>query len=214
MELIEEIISSRRVGYRRVDPNRGSWEDMGIDTALEQPSLIYRFKKTIKFIQKTVGIESLKESKILDTGEYNPLSEWLKRSYGIAVTNTPPDMDFDNLQQDTEVLGEFDYIFAFEILEHLMNPLAFVEFLHKNLKKNGTVFLSTPFARPRFLWSRYHFTEYFPDKVEFMANKAGFEVVRYERRNVYPGSGAIYGIRPFFRAFWFERIMLFEFRKQ
>ena len=94
-----------------------------------------------------------------------------------------------------------------------MNPLAFLESIVSCLKDNGRVFLSTPYSRPRFLWSKYHITEYYPDKVEVMAIKAGLAVKRYKRVNVFPIHLAITGIRPFFRALRYERIMFFEFSK-
>lgn len=188
---------------------------MGIEKALRQPSLLLRFKRTMQFINQTVDVAALKKARILDMGEYNPFSEWLKREFGILVTNTPPDLDFDYVYREhPSANGPFDFVFAFEIIEHLMNPLAFMEYIHANLKNGGRVFLSTPFARPRFLWSRYHVTEYFPDKIEFMVNKAGFTVKRYRRKKVYTYRSMFKGIRPIFRALWFERIMFFELVKK
>lgn len=213
MELLEEILSSRRVGYRRTDPNRGGWEDMGIETALQQPSLLLRYKKTMQFILQSTEIDDLRKAEILDTGEFNPLSQWLKNEYNILVNNTDPDLDFDYVFNEKNASAHYDFIFAFEILEHLMNPLAFVEYLSRSLKPDGKIFLTTPFSRPRFLWSKYHFTEYFPDKIEILANKAGLHVLRYATKNVYPIRAAFSGIRPIFRAIRFERIMLFEMEK-
>ena len=110
-------------------------------------------------------------------------------------------------------IGKFAFVFAFEILEHLMNPLSFLEFLKSCLTDNGRIFLSTPFLRPRFLWSKYHITEYFPDKIEAIATKAGLRVKRYKRKKAHAYRTAIQGIRPMFRALWFERIILFELEK-
>ena len=120
-------------------------------------------------------------------------------------------MDFDYCHRHNPEQF-YDYVFAFEILEHIMNPLGFLEFVRHSLKDQGRVFLSTPFIRPRFLWSKYHITEYYPDKVEELAAKAGLTVVRYKRVNVYPFKSGLLGIRPLFRL-WFERIMLFEMVK-
>lgn len=213
LELLEEIIASKKVGYRTVDPNRGGWEDMGIEKALQQRSLLLRFKTTLNFISESVELGTLRGSQILDAGEYNPFSKWLQDKYNISVQNTPPDLDFDYLHLNENDLGKFDFVFSFETLEHLMNPLIFLVFLNNSLKDNGKVFLSTPFSRPRFLWSKYHITEYFPDKIEILANKAGFRVLRYKVKKVYDYRSALMGIRPIFRALWFERIMFFEFEK-
>ncbi len=211
MELLDEIIASRNVGKRRVDPNRGTWEDMGVDVALKQPSLLRRYEKTFQFVTESIPIETLRRSAILDSGEPNALTKWLERNYQITVTNTRSDLDFDYCYRQN---GEqkFDYVFAFEILEHLMNPLAFLEFVAASVKPEGKVFLSTPFIRPRFLWSKYHITEYFPDKVEEMVEKAGLSILRYRRARVYSLKSGFLGIRPVFRL-WYERIMFFEMVK-
>lgn len=209
----EEIIASRKVGYRRIDPSRGDWEDLGMEKYLSRKTLLLRFKATIDFVSQSVGIKELQNAKILDTGEYNPMSKWLKDSYNISVENTPPDMDFDYSYRFGKE-DAFDYIFAFEIIEHLMNPLMFLEYLHGCLSKNGKLFLSTPFSRPRILWSKYHLTEYFPDKIEIIANKAGFRVTRYKVKKIYDYRYALTGIRPILRAIWFERNMFFEFVKK
>jgi hypothetical protein len=140
MELLEEIKSSRRVGYRIVDSDRGDWEDMGIEKALQQASLLVRFKTTLAFVTQSLELESLKKSRILDAGEHNPFAEWLKREHGILVHNTPPRMDFDYAYRNEQNIGKFDFVFAFEILEHLMNPLSFLEFLKSCLTDNGRIF--------------------------------------------------------------------------
>lgn len=212
MELLDEIIASRNVGKRRVDPNRGGWEDMGVDVALRQPSLLRRYEKTMGFLTQSVSVEKLRDSSILDCGEPNPLTKWLEKNFQIVVENTPPDLDFDYCFKTASGRKQYDYVFAFEILEHLMNPLIFLEFIASSVKPTGRVFLSTPFIRPRFLWSKYHITEYFPDKIEEMAEKAGLSVKRYQRANVYPLGSGLMGIRPLFRL-WYERIMLFELAK-
>ena len=214
MEIIDELLSSRRVGYRNSISNRGDWEDKGIDNALQQPSLLVRFRKTLRFVNSSVDTSTLKRSTILDAGEYNPLSKWLRELHGITVQNTPPDLDFDHWHKSRTVLGQFDYIFAFEIIEHLMNPLAFLELLKSCMKENARIFLSTPFDRPRILWSKYHVTEYFPDKIELMARKAGLCVKRYSCVHAYSWKSAFLGVRPFLRWIWFERIMLFELAKE
>lgn len=213
MSFWEEIIASRRVGYRTIDPSRGDWEDLGMEKYLARKSLLLRFKATLEFVTQSIGIEELQNAKILDTGEYNPMSKWLKDNYNITVENTQSDLDFDYSDRLGEI-GTFDYIFAFEIIEHLMNPLLFLEFLWKCLSENGKLFLSTPFSRPRILWSKYHLTEYYPDKIETIANKAGFFVARYKVKKIYDYRYAFTGIRPILRAFWFERNMFFELAKK
>ena len=210
---IEEIRASRKVGYRTVDPSHSGWKETGIDKALKEKAYLNRYHFTIEFVTETVGLDKLRKSEILDAGEYNPFSKWLYEEFGILIQNTSPDLDFDYCFRDESYVNKFHFVFAFDIIEHLMNPLMFLEFLAKCLTDTGRVFLSTPFSRPRFLWSKYHVTEYFPDKIELLAHKAGLRINRYKLKKMSGLSDALSGIRPFFRALWFERIMFFEMVK-
>ncbi|MCX6824259.1 MAG: methyltransferase domain-containing protein [candidate division SR1 bacterium] len=61
-----------------------------------------------------------------------------------------------NLNEDFDDLGEYDIIFAVEIIEHLENQFHFIRNTNKCLKKGGILFLSTPnteapFSRLSFL---------------------------------------------------------------
>jgi hypothetical protein len=213
MELIEEIRASRTVGYRTVDSSDSGWKELGIDKALKEKAYLSRYNFTMEFITESVELDDLRKSEVLDAGEYNPFSKWVYEEFGILVKNTSPNLDFDYCFSDQSYVRQFNFVFAFDIIEHLMNPLMFLEFLARSLSDTGKVFLTTPFARPRFLWSKYHVTEYFPDKIELLARKAGLRINRYKLKKVYALHNAFSGIRPFFRAVWFERIMFFEMVK-
>lgn len=66
-------------------------------------------------------------------------------------------MGFDDFFRKTD-LPKFDYIFFFEVIEHVDNPLEFIQQAKHLLKPGGNIILSTP-SRERALvnWSRWDF---------------------------------------------------------
>ncbi|MFA5396044.1 MAG: class I SAM-dependent methyltransferase [Methanogenium sp.] len=50
-----------------------------------------------------------------------------------------------DVMQSSEMFTDVEYIVCFETIEHLDEPLLFVEEMYKTLKKGGILFLSTPY---------------------------------------------------------------------
>lgn len=91
-------------------------------------------------------------------------------------------MPFDVFFSKTD-LPQFDYIVFFEVIEHIDNPLEFIQNVKKLLKPEGRVFLSTP-SRERMLvdWNSWdfpphHLTRWNKQAIENIFSKAGFKVV-------------------------------------
>ena len=47
-------------------------------------------------------------------------------------------------QKTAKILKKFDIITAFDVIEHVLDPLNFLRKLKKKLKKNGIIFVYTP----------------------------------------------------------------------
>lgn len=152
-----------------------------------------RFSKTIQFIS---GSE-LSFKTILDIGTPNPLSDKI-RALGYEVHNTGGE-DLDLLPATVES-HVTDAATAFEILEHLVNPLGVLQSL-----KSEVLFASVPlslwFARAyrnrSDPWDQ-HFHEFEDWQFDWLLEKAGWKVVRREKWTspVYQ-----FGIRPLLRLF-------------
>jgi len=141
-----------------------------------------RYDHTRRFISELYG-------DVLDCGERSLLTGIIEEKFKIKIKNTPGDLDILPIE------GFYDFILAFEIIEHLMNPLWFLMQIKKALKPNGKFYLSTPVNKPKFLWRRDHFHEFDEYRLNILLEKAGFEVVRKERKRFY----FITGIRPIIR---------------
>lgn len=155
-------------------------------------SLERRYRLTLSFMQKSVK----PPLKILDLGEKNPFS-MIMESEGYTVVNT----DFD-LDRNPDPLENFsaDCSTAFEIFEHLLNPLTVLRKLPVN-----HLFASVPlnlwFARAyrnkTDPWDR-HFHEFEDWQFDWLLDHAGWEIIRKEK---WTAPVRKVGIRPVLRLF-------------
>lgn len=108
----------------------------------------------------------------------------------------------------------FKTVFCFEVLEHLCNPLLFLERLKEFIYQDADIFISFPSGRPQFLWTGGHFHEYGKERAEELFRLAGYKVIRTERTPIIWKRPLEYfkGIRPFLRLFWPLRCRLYHLR--
>ncbi|MEX0995347.1 MAG: hypothetical protein WD599_07435 [Balneolaceae bacterium] len=151
-----------------------------------------RYRLTIDFIEKSVQ----PPGDILDLGSPNPLSERMADK-GFNVVNT----DFD-LDREPERLHRYqaDIATAFEILEHLLNPLGVLENL-----PGERIFASVPidlwfasaYRNKEDPWDR-HFHEFEEWQFDWLLDHAGWTIIRRAR---WTNPVKKIGIRPFLRIF-------------
>ena len=157
-----------------------------------------RWRKTLAFLNKDKTVDSA-----LDIGDRTPFTEKLELFFDCPFDNTKIDLDKEHLT------GEYDIITAFEIIEHLFNPLHFLIEIRSVLKDVGTVYLSTPKGKPYFLWSDDHFHEMGYDRLNSLIDRAGFRIIRKDEIRIQPIPFYFTGIRPLLRLF-FEKHLLLE----
>ena len=91
--------------------------------------------------------------------------------------------------------------FAFEIIEHLLNPLTFMIYLKNNVSRKGFVYLSTPINRPNWIRNKdRHFHEFNYNELMHLIDEAGFKVV--DEKIINPSVKWWTGFRPFLRKFF------------
>lgn len=101
-----------------------------------------------------------------------------------------PDSDFHN--GDIEILGnneQFDAIFAFELIEHVLSPKLFLKNVKKHLKQDGFLIISTPNYEcgkktgveqwSGFATSFEHLYFFTPTILSHYAQKQGLSVVKW-----------------------------------
>ncbi len=151
-----------------------------------------RYRLTLEFMRKSVQ----PPAKILDLGTSNPFSEILQNE-GFKVSNT----DFD-LDREPEKLSAYqaDIITAFEIFEHLLNPLSVLENLQaKQLFASVPLDLwfASAYLNENDPWDR-HFHEFEDWQFDWLLDHAGWTITRREK---WTNPVKKIGIRPILRLF-------------
>tara|TARA_B110000014_G_scaffold261522_1_gene253410 strand:- start:12947 stop:13495 length:549 start_codon:yes stop_codon:yes gene_type:complete len=159
-----------------------------------------RWEKTLNFLHINHDIKNG-----LDIGDRTNFTEKLENFYKCSFNNTDIDLDTEKLS------GDYDVVTAFEIIEHLFNPLHFLLQIKNILKKDGTLYLSTPKGKPYFLWSKEHFHEMEYSRLFSLINRAGFKVVRKQEIRIQPLYFYFTGFRPILR-FFFEKHIILELK--
>jgi len=161
------------------------------------------FNRAIETIQYLKN-EPFGGRSIVDIGEDNPLKGMIEA--GLSVKIDSFNADFDNMFRCGK---KYDVILCFEVLEHLFNPLSFLEQLKCMLNKNGVIYLSTPYQYPQCLKAVHHFHEIPTDRLMWLFDAAGLTVVEMKKITI---AGNWYnhltGIRPMLR--YFQKTRLFK----
>lgn len=140
-----------------------------------------RYQLTINKLPRDLKGEAL------DLGVVNPFTPILKKAQPqLVITNTNAELDFDINKLPFEDKS-FDFIFSFEVLEHLMNPLWSLLECRRVLKDSGRIFLTTPKGVfPSAMWLDTHFHEIDAKRIRIIAERAGLRVNQLDRFNKSP----------------------------
>ena len=161
-------------------------------------------KHRLKIYRKFIGRNHL-ECYSLDIGQSN----YIGRCLGVQDNTLPTNYNYDIGVKGTNYLA----ITCFEVINHVMNPLQFMEQIHSLLREGGICYLSAPK-----LWlvpwhhCKYNFVNYKPSKLKVLFEYAGFKAVRCETHNPWPWWFMFCGFRPFFRTL-LNRIQVWELRR-
>jgi len=140
-----------------------------------------RFKSTSKMV-KRYGLFHPS----LDAGGPNPFAE------SICVERC---LDKDcNLNEFWSVPGKFYTITSFEVIEHLQNPLLYLDCIHSHLYVGGKLLLTTPVK-----WmfkGKYHFHEFTKEELLFCLIEAGFDEEQILITRIQAYTLKHFGIRP------------------
>lgn len=131
--------------------------------------------------------------KYADVGPANAKTGLIKKLTGIKIDQVYC-YDFN---RDCMV-GMYDVVFCFEILEHLQNQLHFMEQLRNLLAPYGKIFLTTP-HQPKWMQSKYHYHEISPDKLKkWLIDEVDLKLIRWKKLRA-PYRLHNFGIRPLLR---------------
>ena len=166
----------------------------GSASAVVTPSLQRRFDLTLQFVQSSLP----PPARLLDLGVENTLGTQFASS-GYAVDYSG-EVDLD---ESPEVAARpADAVTAFEILEHLVNPLGVLREIQAP-RLFATVplrlWFSTAYRNASDPWDR-HYHEFEAWQFDWLLEKGGWEIVRREAWTS-PPDGLGLGFRPLLRRF-------------
>jgi SAM-dependent methyltransferase len=167
---------------------------------------VIRWQKTMRFVEGSQpAIAELSSG--LDLGDRTPLCDDLERHFCCHFASTGCDLDIDSLS------GSYDVVTAFEVLEHLFNPLhALLEVRKVLAGPHARLFVSVPAAKPALLKSPDHFHEMSPSELDSLFGRAGFRSIRSDIFRIRRWPFYLTGFKPFLRAFY-EKVLIHELRQ-
>ncbi len=162
-----------------------------------------RWRKTMEFIG-TSPMKGRPVGRGLDLGDKTPLTGSLEEFFSCPFDNTSNDLDTGTLE------GRYGVVTAFEVFEHLFNPLhALLQVRNVLDGKDARLFLSMPLRKPGFLASPGHFHEMSRREAGMLFRRAGFAVVKSGEFRIRRPMFYLTGFKPLMRAFY-EKVQIYE----
>lgn len=163
----------------------------------EEVFYYYRFfQGWIRFLDKFLPLKNGSGKKVLEIGcGIGAFAKILdERGFNVTATDISsyiikkakknlPYIDFQilDIEKVAKNRDEFDYIFAFEVLEHLKNPEQAIDNTYKMLKKGGILIFSTPYPTKESLADPFHINVNLPAFWLSLGKKSCFKnvIVKY-----------------------------------
>jgi hypothetical protein len=148
-----------------------------------------RFEKTLSFVMKHFKTDEI----ILDLGETNELSDFIRQKGGYKMVNTTG----EDLDVDYSVVNKYCWITAFEIFEHMFAPFNLLN------SAKGRLIASVPLR----LWfaAEYwnyndrhdcHYHEFSVRQFNHLLERTGWKLIDHE---IWKSYDKPWGIRPLLR---------------
>lgn len=157
-----------------------------------------RLKQTVEFVRLHID----HATNILCIGDESVFDKTVADGLDISsikLSNTCGDLDSRDWTYRMGSGISYRFVFCFEVLEHLLNPLLFLKELSDFISHDAIVFISVPNHLLRRHWRTLHYHEIDPVRFEYLCEQAGYEIVDHVCHKYYPILRDITGIRPFIR---------------
>lgn len=155
----------------------------------------YWFLGQLAFFEKFFSVSFKKAKRVLEVGCAigGIASIFQKRNseaYAVdisryAIKNAKklsPDVNFYvcDIQKGIPIKKKFDFVFAFEVLEHLKNPSAGLKNIKKIISDNGLLIVTTPYPFKKYIDINTHVSVFKPEEWVILMKKAGFNKVKFQ----------------------------------
>ena len=164
----------------------------------------------IKFLDKFLPLKNGKSKKVLEMGcGIGAFAKILnERHFKVDAVDVSPfiverakkihegiNFNIMDIEKNTKITKKYDYIFAFEVLEHLKNPFKVLVNIKKMLKDKGILIFSTPFPTKEMLADPMHVNVHPPKFWLFEGEKAGYKSTDVKYVSFFP---FLYKLHSFF----------------
>ncbi len=159
---------------------------------IPNPSHLDRFRRTLAWMRPSLP----PPARLLDVGPDNVMASQM-RDAGYEVVNTGL-LDLDDHPEAAAV--DADAATAFEIFEHLVNPLSVLRAIRAPRLFASVpmrLWFAPPFRPDTHPWDR-HYHEFEPWQFDWLLEKGGWQIVRREQWTP-RHTGAAWGLRPMLR---------------
>lgn len=162
----------------------------------------YRFfQGWIRFLERFLPLKNGKGKKVLEVGcGIGAFAKILdERDFEVIATDISafiiekakknlPNIDFQvlDIEKNEKVKNKFDYIFAFEILEHLKDPIKALKNIKIMLKDGGSLVFSTPYPTKESLADPFHINVNLPEFWLSEGKKLSFKNVEVKYASFIP----------------------------
>lgn len=149
-----------------------------------------RWKQTFKRVRVHNPYDN-----VLDIGSSNTFGYKMALELKLSYGSTSGD-----LNSWIGYMIKYENMFLFEVIEHIMNPLALLIQLESYLNDTGQIFVTYPHSP--ILQGKRHFHEMTPNQFYTLIDEAGFRIIDYDTfRNFLNWKKYFTGIRPLIKLF-------------
>lgn len=153
------------------------------------------FISQLKFFENHFGVDFNQAKKVLEIGCAIGGIAYIFKTKGVSsyaldisqfaidkAKKLSPGIKFfvSDIQRKVATREKFDFIFAFEVLEHLENPLSGLVNIKKALNKNGKFIATTPYPFKKYIEINTHVNVLEPQKWKQLMKKAGFKKINFQ----------------------------------
>ena len=157
----------------------------------KEPKYNYQYKRRLRDTRSFL-VKNKICPPVLVMGEKTEFETILNERYYIPKFDYT---DFD-LNYPFPIGAKYSTILCFQVIEHLLNPLLFMQEVRKLMKENSLLYISYPTHGSKLFWSSGHFHEYDKSRFLYLVKESGFKIIDYKQKIMWV---RIKGIRPIIR---------------
>lgn len=193
------------------------------ESVLDDEQLMYKYKPFAAWQVKKAKAKIAPRSSVLEIGSGYGWFVELMRAEGYAVEGIEISRERRNLVRkrsgivlheinvlrddldDADLLGRFDAVWIYHVLEHIVNPQAFLKRVAKYLKKSGKIFVTVPNVRDfnksivkeyeDFCYLRAHVSYFSAETLTALFEQCGFSAITVSGDQPYSVENAFYWLR-------------------